>query len=116
MESIDVIVYTADIRHADICEQNPFEAMQTNVFGLQNIAKMAIETGIQHVVFMSNVAPTNPAYTLFAIDLLGEKFITEANQYDNNERERTAPPLIVNVDGVLDREETELTKTEYREV
>ena len=85
MEDIDVVIHTAGMRHADICEENPFEAVQTNVFGLQNVVETAIEADVQHVVFTSNVDPADPAYTLGATELLGEKLITEANQNDDNE-------------------------------
>lgn len=85
MEDIDVVIHTAGMRYADICEQNPFEAVQTNVFGLQNVVETAIEADVQHVVFTSNVDPVDPAYTLGATELLGEKLITEANQHDDNE-------------------------------
>ncbi|WP_241431068.1 polysaccharide biosynthesis protein [Natrinema pallidum] len=34
---MDVIVLTAAMKHVDICEYNPFEAVKTNSVGLQNV-------------------------------------------------------------------------------
>jgi len=86
MEDIDVVLHIAGMRHAEICEQNPFEAVQTNVFGLQNVVEAAIESGVEDVVFISSLDPTDPAHTMGAAELLGEKVIAEANEHKNNEK------------------------------
>ena len=40
MEGVDIIVYTAGMRRARICEQDLFEAVQTNIFELKTSWKL----------------------------------------------------------------------------
>jgi len=97
MEDIDVVLHISGMRHTEICEQNPFEAVQTNVFGLQNVAEAAIESGVEHVVFISSVDPADPAHTMGAAELLGEKVIAEANEHKDNEKTELVTVRVGNI-------------------
>jgi len=97
MEDVDVVLHIAGMRHAEICEQNPFEAVQTNVFGLQNVVEAAIESGVQNVVFISSLDPADPAHTMGAAELLGEKVITEANEHKDNEKTELVTARVGNI-------------------
>ena len=43
---VDVIVHAAALKQVPACEYNPFEAVQTNVIGAENIVTAAIENGV----------------------------------------------------------------------
>ena len=43
VEDIDIIFHTAALKHVMACEYNPFEAVKTNVLGMQNIIDAAID-------------------------------------------------------------------------
>lgn len=45
-ENIDVIFHTAALKHVMACEYNPFEAVKTNVLGMQNIIDAAIDNNV----------------------------------------------------------------------
>jgi FlaA1/EpsC-like NDP-sugar epimerase len=81
MEDIDVVIHTAAMKHVDLSEYNPFEAVKTNVLGLQNVVDAAIETGVERVVFTSSDKAASPANTMGATKLLGENLITAGNKY-----------------------------------
>jgi len=43
VEDIDIIFHAAALKHVELNEYNPFEAVQTNVQGTQNIVRAALE-------------------------------------------------------------------------
>ena len=81
MEDIDVVIHTAAMKHVDVCEYNPFEAVKTNTIGLQNLVDTAIDANVDRVVFTSSDKAVNPANTMGTTKLLGEKLITAGNNH-----------------------------------
>jgi FlaA1/EpsC-like NDP-sugar epimerase len=78
LEDIDYVFHLAAMKHVQACEYNPFEAVQTNVVGTQNVIQAAIATGVKKVLFTSSdkaIAPTN---TYGATKLTGERLIAAA--------------------------------------
>ena len=81
IQDIDVIVHTAAMKHVDISEYNPFEAVKTNVVGLQNVVDTAIDSSATHLVFTSSDKSVHPANTMGTTKLLGEKLVAAGNKY-----------------------------------
>jgi len=81
MQDIDIVLHTAAMKHVDIAEYNPFEAVKTNVLGLQNVVDTAIDAGTERVVYTSSDKAVNPANTMGTTKLLGEKLVTAGNKY-----------------------------------
>lgn len=46
MQDTDIVVHATATKHVDIYGYNPFEAIQTNVMGLQNLIEASIDTGV----------------------------------------------------------------------
>ena len=84
MEDIDVVIHTAAMKHVDVCEYNPFEAVKTNTLGLQNVVDTAINAGVKRVVFTSSDKAVNPANTMGTTKLLGEKLMTAGNTHSGS--------------------------------
>jgi FlaA1/EpsC-like NDP-sugar epimerase len=81
MEGIDYVFHTAAMKHVPSCEYNPFEAVQTNVIGTQNVIHAAIDCGVKKVLFTSTdkaIAPTN-AYG--ATKLTAERLISATQNF-----------------------------------
>lgn len=97
MEGIDVVVHTAAMKHVDICEYNPFEAVKTNSLGLQNVVDAAIDEGAERVVFTSSDKAAYPANTMGTTKLLGEKLITAGNKHSGRADLRLASVRFGNV-------------------
>lgn len=97
MEDIDVVIHTAAMKHVDICEYNPFEAVKTNALGLQNVVDAAINCGVNRVIFTSSDKAVDPANTMGTTKLLGEKLITAGNKHSGREDLRLASVRFGNV-------------------
>ncbi|WP_340101711.1 SDR family NAD(P)-dependent oxidoreductase [Salinibaculum salinum] len=81
VDGIDIVIHTAAMKHVDICEYNPFEAVQTNVVGLQNLIEASIDAGVDRFILTSSDKAVHPANTMGTTKLLGEKLVTAANKY-----------------------------------
>ena len=84
VNDIDIVVHTAAMKHVDICEYNPFEAVQTNIIGLQNLIEASIDAGVDRFVFTSSDKAAQPANTMGTTKLLGEKLVTAANKFSGD--------------------------------
>lgn len=79
MKDIDVVFHTAAFKHVILCERSPFEAVQTNIMGVQNIIKAALECHVGHVIFTSTDKAVNPTNVMGTSKLMGERLMTAAN-------------------------------------
>lgn len=81
LKDIDIIFHTAAYKHVLSSEYNPFEAIKTNVIGVQNVIEAAIDNAVEKVIFTSSDKAVNPTNVMGATKLLGERLITSANYY-----------------------------------
>jgi FlaA1/EpsC-like NDP-sugar epimerase len=81
MESIDVVFHAAALKHVTINEYNPFETVQTNVQGAQNLIRAALEEEVESFVGVSTDKASNPTSVMGATKLLAERLIIAANTY-----------------------------------
>jgi len=80
-EGVDVILHAAAMKHVLSCEYNPFEAVQTNVVGTQNVIEAALDSGVERVLFASSDKAVNPTSTMGASKLMAEKLMSSANVF-----------------------------------
>ena len=80
-EDIDIIFHTAALKHVMACEYNPFEAVKTNILGIQNVIDAAIANNVEKIIFTSSDKAVNPSNTMGATKLLAERLMTAANYY-----------------------------------
>jgi FlaA1/EpsC-like NDP-sugar epimerase len=88
MNGIDLVFHTAAFKHVLLCERSPFEAVQTNIHGVQNVIYAAIENEVERVLFTSSDKAVNPTNVMGTSKLMGERLITAANS-----NLRTAGPV-----------------------
>jgi FlaA1/EpsC-like NDP-sugar epimerase len=74
-----VIFHAAALKHVVMCERSPFEAVQTNIHGVQNVVQAAYENGVKRVIFTSSDKAVNPTNVMGTSKLMGERLITAAN-------------------------------------
>ena len=86
MADIDIVFHAAALKHVVLCERSPFEAVQTNIHGVQNIIKAAIDNHVSKVIFTSSDKAVNPTNVMGTSKLMGERLITatSSNNYANN--------------------------------
>ena len=88
MKGMDVVFHTAAFKHVLLCERSPFEAVQTNIHGVQNIIYAAAENKVKRVIFTSSDKAVNPTNVMGTSKLMGERLITAANS-----NRRSAEPI-----------------------
>ena len=86
MEGIDIVIHLAGMKHVYACEYNPFEAIKTNIDGLQNVINVARDKNIEKLIFTSTDKAVFPSSVMGMTKLLGEKLILLANYYRGNKR------------------------------
>ena len=79
MRGVDVVFHTAAFKHVILCERSPFEAVQTNILGVQNIISAACENKVGRVIFTSSDKAVNPTSVMGTSKLMGERLFTAAN-------------------------------------
>jgi FlaA1/EpsC-like NDP-sugar epimerase len=81
IEDIDVVFHAAALKHVELNEYNPFETVQTNVQGTQNLIRAALEEAVDSFIAISTDKASNPASVMGATKLLSERLVTAANTY-----------------------------------
>ncbi|CAA9586031.1 MAG: UDP-N-acetylglucosamine 4,6-dehydratase (inverting), partial [uncultured Thermomicrobiales bacterium] len=70
---VDVIVHAAALKQVPAAEYNPFEAVQTNVIGAENVVSAAIENEVPLTMSLSTDKAVNPVNLYGATKLCAEK-------------------------------------------
>jgi FlaA1/EpsC-like NDP-sugar epimerase len=78
-KGIHILFHTAAFKHVILCERSPFEAVQTNILGVQNIISAAIENSVERVIFTSSDKAVNPTNVMGTSKLMAERLMTAAN-------------------------------------
>jgi len=81
MKGIDIVFHTAALKHVCFCEDNPIDAVKTNVVGTQNIIDICIEQNIEKLINISTDKSVNPINVMGATKLLAERIIFSASVY-----------------------------------
>lgn len=80
-QGADVLIHAAAMKQVPACEYNPWEAVQTNVVGAQNVVDAAIDAGVSKVVALSTDKAVNPVNLYGATKLCAEKIFVQGNVY-----------------------------------
>jgi UDP-N-acetylglucosamine 4,6-dehydratase/5-epimerase len=79
MAGIDYVVHAAALKHVPIAEYNPFECIQTNVIGAENVVRAALKAGVKKIVALSTDKAANPINLYGASKLAADKIFIAAN-------------------------------------
>jgi FlaA1/EpsC-like NDP-sugar epimerase len=79
MRDMQVVFHTAAFKHVILCERSPFEAVQTNILGVQNVISAASENNVERIIFTSSDKAVNPTNVMGTSKLMGERLMTAAN-------------------------------------
>jgi UDP-N-acetylglucosamine 4,6-dehydratase len=85
MRGVDTAVHAAALKQVPACEYNPFEAVQTNIIGTENVVTAAIENHVSHTMNVSTDKAVNPVNLYGATKLCAEKIATQGNSYAGRE-------------------------------
>ena len=84
MKGVDIVFHTAAYKHVILCERSPYEAVQTNIHGVNNIIDSAMVNHVKRVIFTSSDKAVNPTNVMGTSKLMGERIITAANSNQRN--------------------------------
>jgi UDP-N-acetylglucosamine 4,6-dehydratase/5-epimerase len=79
LEGVDIVVHAAALKQVPAAEYNPFEFIQTNVIGAQNLIDACLETGVKRLVALSTDKAAAPINLYGATKLCSDKLFTAAN-------------------------------------
>lgn len=79
LEGIDVVVHAAALKQVVAAEYNPFEFIQTNVLGAENLVDACIQQGVKRVVALSTDKAAAPINLYGATKLCSDKLFIAAN-------------------------------------
>ena len=74
MAGVDYVFHAAAMKHVRICEENPQEAILTNVIGTENVLKSATKHNVKKVVVLFSNVFHNARLFNTALGLSGRKF------------------------------------------
>jgi len=78
---VDYVVHAAALKQVPAAEYNPFEAVQTNIIGTQNVIDAAIDNGVQQLIALSTDKAVSPVNLYGATKLCLEKLVVAGNSY-----------------------------------
>jgi len=81
VEGVNIIFNAAAMKHVTLCEDNPFEAIKTNVVGTQNLVDAARFHNVEKFVHISTDKAAMPINVMGATKLLAEKIAVSAEHY-----------------------------------
>jgi FlaA1/EpsC-like NDP-sugar epimerase len=99
MRGIQIVLHAAALKHVLVCENAPYNAVSTNIVGVQNVIDAAMAASVERVIFTSSDKAVNPTNVMGTSKLMGERLITAANAYRRGPRPLFASTRFGNVLG-----------------
>ncbi|MHC8597179.1 UDP-N-acetylglucosamine 4,6-dehydratase (inverting) [Arenicellales bacterium IMCC55707] len=79
LEDIDTVIHAAALKQVPAAEYNPFEFINTNIIGAQNLVEACLRTGVNRVVALSTDKAAAPINLYGATKLCSDKLFISAN-------------------------------------
>lgn len=75
LRGVHYCFHTAAMKHVPICEENPFEAVKTNIIGTENLINAAIANKVYKVLAVSTDKAVHPTSVLGCTKLVMERLM-----------------------------------------
>jgi len=82
---VDFCFHTAAMKHIDVCEYNPLEAIKTNVVGSSNVVRACCDARVGRAIVVSTDKAVAPVNLYGATKLSAEKLFLAANAYNRTQ-------------------------------
>ena len=80
-KGVDYVIHAAALKHVNAAEYNPYEYVQTNIIGAENIARVSMENNVKKVIALSTDKASNPVNLYGATKLVSDKIFIASNQF-----------------------------------
>ncbi len=81
---VDYVFHMAALKHVPVCEENPEEAILTNIIGTENVVFACIENNVKKMIDVSTDKAVDPLNLYGVTKACGEKITIAANQKATN--------------------------------
>lgn len=78
-KGVDYIFHLAALKHVPVCEEQPYEAIKTNIIGTKNIIEAAKLNKVKKVIDVSTDKAVDPLNLYGMTKAVGERLIIQAN-------------------------------------
>jgi len=81
LDGVDIVIHAAALKRVEVAEYNPFQTVQTNIIGTQNVIDAAINNKVEKLIALSTDKAANPVTLYGATKLCLEKIVVQGNSY-----------------------------------
>jgi FlaA1/EpsC-like NDP-sugar epimerase len=99
LNGVDIVYHAAALKHVVLGEYNPFEVVQSNLNGLDNVIRASLDCNVERVIFTSSDKAVSPTNVMGASKMMGERLIGAAHEIRGMKRTRFASVRFGNVLG-----------------
>ena len=78
-ENIDLVIHAAALKQVDTAEYNPFEYINTNIIGAENVIEASLNSNVKQVISLSTDKAASPINLYGATKLCSDKLFIAAN-------------------------------------
>jgi UDP-N-acetylglucosamine 4,6-dehydratase len=86
LRDIDHVIHAAALKQVPTAEYNPFECINTNVHGAENVVRMVLRSDVKKVVALSTDKAASPINLYGASKLASDKIFVAANNLSGSKR------------------------------
>ncbi len=97
LKGVDIVIHTASLKHVTYCEENPEEAIKTNVIGAQNLINACTANKVAKVIAISTDKAVNPSSVMGVTKLMMERLFIQQRK----EKELATKLCVVRFGNVL---------------
>lgn len=83
-KGVDYVYHLAALKHVPVCENNPQEAIKTNINGTQNLINACITNKVKKFIDVSTDKSVSPCNLYGMTKAVGEKLTIQANNLTND--------------------------------
>lgn len=84
MRGCHVVFQAAALKHVNNCEEHPYEAVKTNISGVQNVIDAAVEFSVERFVTVSTDKAVKPVNVMGMTKAVQERLVIAANRLPAN--------------------------------
>ena len=99
MEGVDIVIHAAALKHVSVAEYNPFEFIQTNIMGTQNLLDVALDHNVENFISLSTDKASSPTNLYGATKLCADKLVIAANNIRGSRKSKFSVVRYGNVFG-----------------
>ena len=98
-KNVDIVIHAAAIKHVNISEYNPIEAIKTNYNGTKNILEASIKNNVSKFLFISTDKVVSPTNIMGKSKLRAENFVINSKKIIGKKKIKVAVIRFGNVIG-----------------